>query len=256
MRILLVNDDGIEAEGLQAAYRALVAAGHDVLACAPDGERSASSHSVNLRSPIAVRRLRMPDGKDGWAVSGTPADSARLGIELFADPPFDMVVSGINNDTNLGFDVNYSGTVGAALEAAGAALPAVACSAEKSLPFRWERDGKILADVAACLASWDVPPGVIVNLNIPASISSPDYAWCPGNSRAARETYAKTESSPGRFECSRMRESVPPVSDPGSDIDLFSKGRVTLTPVRPAGTDPAALERLLKGRPPSLPAFA
>ncbi|MDR1035264.1 MAG: 5'/3'-nucleotidase SurE [Deltaproteobacteria bacterium] len=250
MRILLVNDDGIQAEGLLAAYRALTGRGHDVLACAPDGERSASSHSVNLRLPLAVRRLDMPDGRPGWAVMGTPADSARLGLELFADPPFDMVVSGINNDTNLGFDVNYSGTVGAALEAAGAPLPAVAASCEKALPYRWDRDGEILADVVSRLGSWEIPPGVIVNLNIPSAISAPGYVWCPGNPRAARESYTRTETGPGLLECTRLRDSVPPVSDPGSDIDFFSRGRVTLTPVKPAGTDAAVLERLLASAPP------
>ncbi|MDR1081852.1 MAG: 5'/3'-nucleotidase SurE [Deltaproteobacteria bacterium] len=249
MRILLVNADGIEADGLQAAYRALAARGHDVLACAPDGERSASSHSVNLRSPLAVRSLAMPDGKPGWAVMGTPADSARLGLELFADPPFDMLVSGINNDTNLGFDVNYSGTVGAALEAAGAPLPAVAASSEKAPPYRWDRDGGILADVVSKLLSWNLPPGIIVNLNIPAEIASEGYVWCPANPRAARESYLKTEISPGRLECTRLRESVPPVSEPGSDIDLFSRGRVTLTPVKPAGTDHGSLAELLRASP-------
>ncbi|MDR1038804.1 MAG: 5'/3'-nucleotidase SurE [Deltaproteobacteria bacterium] len=252
MRILLSNDDGIEAKGLLAAYKALVKAGHDVLACAPDGERSASSHAVILRDPIAARAVPMPDGKDGWAVMGFPADCVRLGLDLFGDPPFDMVVSGINNDTNLGFDVNYSGTLGAALEATGAPLPAVAASAQKSLPYRWERDGAILADVVSRLASWRLPKGVIANLNIPEAIKKKGYFWCPTNPRYEKETARRVDTGSGRFEYTRHRNPVPTAPAPGSDADLFSRGLITLTPVRPAGTEPGTLGRLLKELGPSV----
>ncbi|MDR3152714.1 MAG: 5'/3'-nucleotidase SurE [Deltaproteobacteria bacterium] len=247
MRILLTNDDGIGAEGLLAAYKALVKAGHDVLACAPDGERSASSHSVNLRTPLKVARHAMPDGNYGWAVAGSPADSARLGLELFGDPPFGMLVSGINNDTNLGFDVNYSGTVGAAMEAAGAFMPAVAASSERVFPFQWERDGDILADVVSRLAAWNIPPGVIVNLNIPSVIRHKEYRWCPANAKAARETYLQARVSEDLLECTRQRESVPVSYVPESDISFFREGRVTLSPIRPVGTSSETLARLVKG---------
>ncbi|MDR2611742.1 MAG: 5'/3'-nucleotidase SurE [Deltaproteobacteria bacterium] len=249
MRILLSNDDGIQADGLRAAYASLKAAGHEVLACAPDGERSGSSHSVNLRWPLDVKRCAMPDGAEGWAVGGSPADSVRIGLELFADPPFDLMISGFNNDLNLGFDTNYSGTVGAALEAAAAFVPTVAASVERSEPFQWERDSAILVDVVSRLAGWNIPPGTVVNLNIPSRIRHEGYFWCPVNPRPAKETYLREEREPGVLKCTRQRRDTPVSCGPGTDVDLFSGGRVTLSPIRPVGTDPETLERLVRDFP-------
>jgi len=117
MNILLTNDDGFEAPGLEAAYTALASLGN-VFVVAPHIERSACSHSISLHRPISVQRVE--HGRMGYihAVDGTPADCVRLAISELLNFRIDLVVSGINRGANTGVDTFYSGTVAAAREAA------------------------------------------------------------------------------------------------------------------------------------------
>ena len=116
MRVLLTNDDGIHAPGLRALIEAFSGA-HTVYVCAPDRERSAASHSATMATPLRAKPLDMPGVARAWAVNGTPADCAGLGMFLCRDTGLDMVVSGINRGMNQGGACIYSGTVGAAMEA-------------------------------------------------------------------------------------------------------------------------------------------
>ena len=100
MHLMLVNDDGIRAPGIRALCAAAVAAGHRVSVCAPDCERSAASHSITLRQGLRAERTDFPGAEVAYAVSGTPADCARLGLYLI--PGVDAVISGVNNGSNLG----------------------------------------------------------------------------------------------------------------------------------------------------------
>ncbi|KAK2974028.1 hypothetical protein RJ640_011393, partial [Escallonia rubra] len=116
--IMVTNDDGIDAPGLQALVRVLVAANrYDVFVCAPDSEKSAFSHSITWRHPLSVKRVEV-SGAIAYAVSGTPADCSSLGISnaLFPCIP-DLVISGINMGSNCGYHIIYSGTVAGAREA-------------------------------------------------------------------------------------------------------------------------------------------
>jgi 5'-nucleotidase len=120
LRILLSNDDGIKAAGIEALVRALHKE-HEVIVSAPMKQQSGMSNALTIGSPIEVARDKVLEEKYGieaWAVGGTPADSAKLYIEAFMtkDRPVDLVVSGINHGANLATDIIYSGTVGAAME--------------------------------------------------------------------------------------------------------------------------------------------
>ncbi len=126
MRILLVNDDGIRSVGLGLLARAL-AEKHTVTVVAPDDQRSAASHSLTLRDELSARKEDM-DGIEAWAVDGTPADCTRLALDVFC-PEAELVISGPNVGLNVAFDILYSGTVGAALEAAMHGKKAIALSA-------------------------------------------------------------------------------------------------------------------------------
>ena len=127
MRVLLTNDDGIQAPGLWALYHTF-SARHQVTVVAPDRERSAVGHAITLHQPIRFEKIRVNDCLTGFAVSGTPADCVKLGLaELLTAPP-ELVVSGINPGANVGINVNYSGTVAAAKEASMAGIPAMAVS--------------------------------------------------------------------------------------------------------------------------------
>src|SRR3954466_5263538 len=130
LRVLLTNDDGIEAEGLQALRRALLGVPDVELAViAPDGNRSAMARSITTRRPLWIEEVGFGDGTVGYATDGTPVDCVRLArlglIEGFAA---DVIVSGINHGSNLGDDITYSGTVAAALEGVVLGLPSIAVS--------------------------------------------------------------------------------------------------------------------------------
>src|SRR5581483_3364670 len=141
MKVLLTNDDGIEADGLQALRRALLEIPEIELAViAPDGNRSAMARSITTRRPLWVERVDFGDGTVGYATDGTPVDCVRLArLGLIEGFDAELVVSGINHGSNLGDDITYSGTVAAALEAIILGLPGIAVSQQSGaleLDFR------------------------------------------------------------------------------------------------------------------------
>ena len=124
MHLMLVNDDGIHAPGIRALCDAATAAGHRVSISAPDRERSAASHAISLADSLKAERIDYPGAGTAFVVNGTPADCARLG--LFLIPDVDVVISGVNNGSNMGGACIYSGTVAAATEASMSGTPGLA----------------------------------------------------------------------------------------------------------------------------------
>ncbi len=166
LRILLTNDDGIEASGLRTLAGEL-GRDHIVLVAAPDRERSATGHAITMHQPLRARPMTVPGATQAYAVSGTPADCVKLAVDSLYPGQFDLVLSGINRGANLGTDVLYSGTVSAALEGVILGLPAVAFSlAEFADP-----DFCSCARIAACLVrdigqkGW--PADTLLNVNFP-----------------------------------------------------------------------------------------
>ena len=144
MRVLLTNDDGIHAEGLQALRRALVALGDVELAViAPDANMSATARSITTRRPLWVTEVEFDDGTLGYSCDGTPVDCVRLAALGLVDGfEADLVVAGINHGSNLGDDITYSGTVAAALEGIVLGVPAIAVSQQsqaREMDFRLGR---------------------------------------------------------------------------------------------------------------------
>jgi len=133
VRVLLTNDDGVAAEGLQAARRALRDLdGVEVNVIAPDSNRSATARSITTRSPLAVEEVEFDDGDHGFATDGTPVDCVRFAeLGLVGERP-DLIVSGINHGSNLGDDITYSGTVAAAFEGIVLGVPALAVSQQST----------------------------------------------------------------------------------------------------------------------------
>src|SRR6202162_6025656 len=170
MRVLLTNDDGIEAAGLQSLRRALLRLpGIELAVIAPDGNRSAMARSITTRRPLWVTRVDFDDGTVGYATDGTPVDCARLAnLGLVEGFEAELVVSGINHGSNLGDDITYSGTVAAALEAIVLGLPGIAVSQQsvsRELDFRagsgfdFELAAGFTARLVAELESVPLPPG-------------------------------------------------------------------------------------------------
>ena len=126
MNILVTNDDGITAPGLEALTEAVQDFGRLTIV-APDSERSAASHSITLFDPIDVKQVSM-NGQVAWSCSGTPVDCVKIALSELMDSPPDLIVSGINRGSNTGQNILYSGTVSAAVESMFSGIPAIAFS--------------------------------------------------------------------------------------------------------------------------------
>lgn len=167
MNILVVNDDGIKAPGIRALVRALSEAA-DVYVCAPDGQRSAKSHSVTLGQPVIIQPVEFPCAKEAYQTSGSPADCTKIGLQFFEEAgiKIDMVYSGINMGSNLGRDTLYSGTVGAAAEAALSGYHAVAVSADNHEATHFDVAGQLAVDVIEKVYR-QVDPHTVISINVP-----------------------------------------------------------------------------------------
>lgn len=167
MNILVVNDDGINAPGIIALVKALSEAA-DVYVCAPDGQRSAKSHSVTLGQSVTVQPVEFPFAKEAYQTSGSPADCTKIGLQFFEEAgiKIDMVYSGINMGSNLGRDTLYSGTVGAAAEAALSGYHAVAVSADDHQATHFDTAGQLAVDVID-LVYGKMDPQTVISINVP-----------------------------------------------------------------------------------------
>ena len=247
MRVLVSNDDGVDAPGIQALAQGLRDAGHEVIVVAPDRDRSGASNSLTLDAPIRVVQL---DART-WKVYGTPTDCVHVAItgmlETHRLEP-DIVVSGINNTANLGDDVIYSGTVAAAMEGRFLGLPAVAMSlvTRDHKGCHYETAARAAAEIIARLASDPLPANTILNVNVP------DLPW--GEIRGV-ET--------GRLGHRHRAEACVPQEDPrgrqwwwigaagpeadagpGTDFHTVRSGCISITPIHCDLTRYQALEQV------------
>ena len=180
MKIMLVNDDGYRAQGLLTLGRALIKRGHSVKVCAPDRERSAASHSFTITSPLKARAFS-EDGLEGFAIDGTPADCARLGLYMLGND-VDLTISGINHGGNMGGACVYSGTVAGAMEAAMCGCQALAASLNAFGACDFYDAAEVTAAVAEWAAEHPLPMGDIYWLvdgeNVPMRDPESDVVLC------------------------------------------------------------------------------
>ncbi len=168
MRILLTNDDGIHARGLDALARELSAIA-DCLVVAPEQEQSAIGHAITLFRPLRVEKVNKENRLFGYAVSGTPADCVKIGIIELSEKPVDVVVSGINLGANVGVNVIYSGTVSAATEGTIMGYPSIAVSLNtlsKTADFSYA--ARFVRQLATLIVETKIIKGITLNINIPA----------------------------------------------------------------------------------------
>lgn len=165
MRMLISNDDGIFAPGIEALVKAFAAAGHEVFVCAPDSQRSAASHSLSIGRPLTVKEVEFPGAMKAYAIGGTPADCVKLGLTVLC-PQAETVVSGINKGYNVGSDILYSGTVAAAMEGAICGRPALAVSQmEKRADYT--NAARLAVQLHDKLMDNPLPPLSVLNVNYP-----------------------------------------------------------------------------------------
>lgn len=270
VRLLLTNDDGIEAEGLHALRDALLKIpGVDVMVIAPDGNRSATGRSITTRRPIVSRHVTFADGGEGWAIDGTPVDCVRLGWYELAGARPEMIVAGINHGANLGDDITYSGTVGAALEGHHLGLPGLAVSQiarDAGLGFT-DEGGYDFTGVAAFAAQLvqrrnevGLEKGTVLNVNAPAGDPSHAELTRLGRrvykdglrrivgdapERAARHGAAEPVVTYGNAERIAVYGVAASHEDePGTDLHAVARGHISVTPVSLRWTDLSRLEGL------------
>ena len=166
MNILITNDDGIYAPGLEALYKHLTAR-HNIAVIAPDREQSAIGHAITLNEPLRANKVSINGAFQGYAVSGTPADCIKMGVLEILDSKPDMVISGINPGANVGVNINYSGTVAAAKEATLYGILAMAVSIHSRDAQYYDEAAIFIEKLAEQLYVDRLPFGTFLNVNIP-----------------------------------------------------------------------------------------
>lgn len=237
-RILITNDDGIHAPGLQALEAALQPLG-DVIVVAPDSERSATSQAITIHSPLRVYAL----DERHYAVSGTPADAVILALHQLMKTPPDLVVSGVNPGANLGENLIYSGTVAGALEATLHGVPSLAVSlaTRKQLDFSMAAD--FAAELAALVLREGLPPGVMLNVNVPRG--EPKGVRFTGQSRKITQNIILEKHDPRGRPYYWQDESVAFENvEPESDYSAILAHEISITPLQVDRTDYPSLKRL------------
>ena len=171
MNILITNDDGFDAPGLVALYRAVRALG-TVHVVAPQQEQSGCSHRLTLRGSLRVERRTHELFGDAFAVDGTPADCVRLAVAQLVSDPIDLVVAGINRGANAGVDTYYSGTIAAAREGALQQIHAISVSqaVRQGVELDWEATSRAAERLIPKLAAEELPGPGFWSVNLPAPL--------------------------------------------------------------------------------------
>ncbi len=236
MKIILTNDDGIDAPGLEALSQILRAVSTPIIV-APEQPQSGISHSVTTRSPISINRL----GKNRFSVGGTPADCARIAVkEIATDAAW--LISGINPGANLGSDVYQSGTVAAAREAAILGYRAIAVSQyiAKDCQIDWDITKEHAQPVLYMLLDKDLTRGCFWNVNLPHPItagSGVGFEFCRLDIHPHKYSF-RNEGSNFIYE-GTIHERP---RDPGKDVAICFGGKISISKL----TIQAAVKDLLQ----------
>ena len=245
MYIVLTNDDGIQAPGLRALYRALLDAGHTVSTIAPVTEQSAVGHALTIALPLRVKEFSEPDFQ-GKGVFGTPVDCVKLGLsELVKEKP-DMVISGINAGANVGPDILYSGTVAAASEAARQGFPAMAVSYDSFARRDLSEHAAFAARLLERIPWSDLPKGCALNLNFPDMPvdRTKGLVLCPQTKANWHDWYVEGHDPRGASHWWLDGDLPADQIEPESDRAMIDKGYISLTPLKFEVTDERTLRML------------
>ncbi len=244
MRVLVSNDDGVDAPGIRILAEGLREAGHEVFVIAPDRDRSGASNSLTLDLPIRLKRI------DHYtcSVAGTPTDCVHLALTGMLEFEPDIVVSGINNAANLGDDVIYSGTVSAAMEGRFLGLPAVAMSlvSRNHEPRHFETAARAAVEIVARLKADPLPADTILNVNVP------DRPWSEVSGFEVTRLGNRHRSEPCVAQQDPRGNTVywigpaGPEQDagPGTDFHAVRTGNISITPIHVDLTRYQALEKV------------
>lgn len=250
MKVLITNDDGIHATGIQTLARAISAVA-DVAVVAPEHERSATGHAITLHKPLRAHRTTIPGLEaPAWATNGTPADCVVLGIlDLLPARP-DMVLSGINVGPNIGSDLSYSGTVSGAMEGAIMGITSMAISVAAFDQIHYETAAEVAVRLVEMVARHGWPEDTLLNVNVPnlPREEMRGFAVTRQGTRRYISRLEKREDPRGRHYYWLTGERAPAPDEEGSDAWALAQGMVSVTPIQMNMTADEAiadLQRLL-----------
>jgi 5'-nucleotidase len=250
LHILLTNDDGIQAEGLHALAAALEGFA-TVSIVAPSREQSGAAQSLTLRQPIVCH----PVAERQWAVDGTPADAVIVALHKLLPEPPDLVISGINFGANLGENAYYSGTVGAAREAALHHIPALAmslCSKKKEAKF--DNAARVARSAAELILREGLPDQVLLNVNVPEPWDG-SVKFTRQSRKITRNQLSEGKDPRGRTYFWLFEQRINKDVEPDTDYAAIFSGAVSVTPLHLDPTDTDSLNHLSHWAKPLADAF-
>lgn len=250
LRILVSNDDGINAPGIKLLEKIARSLSKDVWVVAPETEQSAVAHSLTIRRPLRIRKL----SRRRFAVDGTPTDSVLLGINAVMKGRLpDLVLSGVNRGGNLGEDVTYSGTVAAAIEGTLLGVPSIALSQalRPNHPVHWGTAEHWAPEVIrrVCAAGW--ASNVLININFPdvAHTQVSGIELCRQGKRKLGDELVERLDPRGEHYYWVGAQRLEDSSTPGTDMEAIARGAVTVTPLCVDMTHRESLGRLAQAFP-------
>jgi 5'-nucleotidase len=248
MRILVTNDDGIHAEGLDVCAEIAHALSDDVWVVAPEYDQSGVSHSLSLNDPLRLR----PVAERRFAVKGTPTDCIIMGARHILDRPPDLVLAGVNRGRNAGEDVIYSGTVAGAVEGTILGYPSLALSqsykSRSGEPPHWDTAIRFGPDIIRRVLAAGIPHDVLVNINFPDCAPNDVKGIAvaaQGRNRQERLNIDKRADGRGNayYWIAYVRMRGQPPAD-GTDISALADNRIAVTPLRLDMTDEPFMTKL------------
>lgn len=234
--VLISNDDGVMSPGLHALADAFLADGWRVVVCAPHQERSAAAHSITIKRPIVASLVLWHDVPEDadlsvYQTDGTPCDCVKLAMHELCGFKPDIVVAGINNGWNVGSDVHYSGTCGAAMEGAFEGAPAIAVSAKRFDDQRNRFAASVTVKLAKRLVVSPLPMPSVLNINVPdcAPEDVKGLVEAPLTCITYTDVFRSMQHSRGRSAHWLSGDIVEEGCKPGGDLDRLLQGYVTMT---------------------------
>lgn len=231
MRILISNDDGINAEGITRLRKSLENYA-EIFIVAPDRERSATGHKITLHRPLRVKEQAYPGSNaKGWAVDGTPSDCVKLGLEALLPVLPDLVMSGINLGPNLGTDVLYSGTVSAAIEGIINDIPAIAISLASYEYRDFTQAARFINRLVTRIGN-ELHGGILLNINIPPGIPRGVKLTKLGKRRYKNVFYKRTDPRGGTYFWMAGEPFDVDRDNPETDVWAVNEGFISITPIQ------------------------
>ncbi|MGM0507976.1 MAG: 5'/3'-nucleotidase SurE [Fusobacteriota bacterium] len=250
MKILLSNDDGIDAEGIRILRQYLKAEDHEVYVVAPQKEESGTGHGVTLHEPLRIKEVYKNNEFYGYAVSGKPTDCVKLAIwGIYKDTKFDYLISGINRGENLGTDILYSGTVSAAAEGSLLGLSSIAISVytdKDKDTYNYDTAAKFLIDYLKEIKKDDFPRDSLLNINVPnikySELKGFDYTI--QSEKRYEDNFTERIDPQGNKYYWLGGEAVEYGDGIELDFNAVKNKKVSITPIKLNLTDYTFLKRL------------